>query len=163
MKRITNARGQTDADKAILLVVGLVVLALMAAFVLPIAIDAIEGDVSTTINQTTDETYEVNTLLESNVTATTADTDATIELNDTRTASTTSKTINEGENATYSLDGGNVKVTVDEAASGYAVVEYEYARDYTFGSSAQNLWGVLGLMIVLGVFLFVISQARNQF
>lgn len=165
MEQLDN-RGQTalggTAKSAVVLVVGIAVLALMAAFLAPVAIGALEDDVTDTLNQTTSETYEVNTQLESTVTATTAGSDATIELNDTRTAGTTSNTINVSENATYSLEGGDVVVTLTESQSGYAIADYEYAKDYTFGDAAQSLWGLIGFALVLLIFLFAIQEALNQ-
>jgi len=88
-------------------------------------------------------------------------TDATVELNDTRTAGTTSKTINVGSNATYALEGGDVVVTVDEAGTDYAIAQYDYARDYTFGSAAQGLWGLIGFALVLLILLFAIREAMS--
>lgn len=165
MEQLDN-RGQSalgGQGKAIVaLVVGLAVLALVASFVAPIAINALENDTTTTLNQTTSQTYEVNSLLESDVTSTTAGTDATVELNDTRTAGTTSNTISVGTNTTYSLTGGDVTVNVTEAQSGYAVVDYSYRSDYTFSDGAQGLWTLLGFLIVLTIFLFVINEATNQ-
>lgn len=165
MEQLDN-RGQYSLDgaarSAVVLVVGIAVLALMAAFLAPIAIDALEGDSEVTLNQSVDETEEVNSLLESTVTASTADTDAEIELNDTRTTDTTSKTIDEGENATYDLEGGEVVVTVDEADDDYATAEYEYARDYTFSDGAQGLWGLIGFAVVLLILLFAVREATNR-
>lgn len=153
--------GSGAGKRAIALVVGLSVLALMAAFLLPVAMDGLYSDQTVELNQTTSTEYEVNSQLTSTVTAATAGADASIELNDTRTASTTSNTINVGENTTYSLEGGDVVVTVTEAETDYAVADYEYAKDYTYSDGAQGLWGIIGLAIILAVILFAIKQATD--
>lgn len=150
-----------SASKAVGLVVGLAVLALLAAFLMPVGLNALYADSTSTLNQNVSDTYEVNGQLESTVTAVTDGADATIELNDTRTAGTTSNTINVGSNATYSLSGGDVVVTVTEAGTDYAVAEYEYSRDYAFSDGAQGLWSIIGLALVLIVFLFAISRATD--
>jgi len=158
--RAQSALGGT-AKTVVTLVVGIAVLALLSAFLAPIAINALEGDDATSLNQTVSTTYDINGELTSTVTAVTAGTDATVELNDTRTAGTTSKTINVGSNATYALDGGDVVVGVTEAQTGYALTDTEYARDYAFSSAASGLWALLGFALVLLIFLFAIREAMS--
>lgn len=154
-------RGAVSAKAAVALVIAITVFSLLAALLLPVSIGAIEGDTTATLNQTTSTDYDVNGELVSTVTATTAGADATVELNDTRTSGTTSNTINEGDNATYSLDGGDVVVTVDEATAGYAVVSYEYSSDYDYSGAASSLWSVLALAIVLAALLYLIGIALS--
>lgn len=161
MKTLKNDdRGAMTAKMAVGLVVTVTVVGLMAAFLLPVAINEIEGDTTTTLTQDVDTDYDVNAKLVSNVTAATSGTpdSATIELNDTRTAGTTSKTIDVGDNATYSLEGGDVDVGVESINAGTnATANYTYANDYAYGDGASSLWGVLGLAIVLAVFLYIVS------
>lgn len=157
----TDDRGQMSATKAVSLIVAISVFGILAAVLLPTAIDAIESDTETSITQDVDVTYEVDGELNSTVTAVTAGSDATVELNDTRTAGTTSNTINVGDNETYTLDGGDVDVGVESSSTGpdQAVVNYTYASDYSYSSGASSLWGLLGLAIVLAGILYAVALA----
>jgi len=159
MKEKLQNRAMVDAGTAVNLVVVLAVFGIIASIGLPIAIDAIEDDNVDTLTQDVSTTYEVNGELNTTVTAITDGADATVELNDTRTGTTTSKTINVGDNATYSLDGGDVDVGVESATSGTpdtAVVNYTYAPEYAYGSGASSIWNVLGLAIVLSAVLYAV-------
>jgi cobalamin biosynthesis Mg chelatase CobN len=159
MMNNSTGRGQTTAKKAVALVIGLVVVALLASYLMPIALDALNSDTSVTTNQTTSTETEINAELNSTVTATTAGTDATIELTSDNT--TTSKTIAVGSNSTYSFDRGDVTVSVSEAQTGYAVATYDYPKDFSYSSGAQAMWGILGLIVILAVFLFVLGIALD--
>jgi len=161
MGLLTDDRAQVGggARSAVLLIVGIVVASIVGAVMVPVAIDSIEGDETNTLTQDTSTVYEVDAELNSTVTATSDGSDATVELNDTRTAGTTSQTISVGSNATYDLQGGTVTVTVDSATTTGATVTYEYPRDYSYSSGAQSLWGILGLVIVLAMFLLVLGRA----
>jgi cobalamin biosynthesis Mg chelatase CobN len=159
---VQDTNAQSTPRSAIILIVTIAVGIIVASVLIPVAIDEIEGDTTTTFTQDTSTTYEVNGELNSTVTATTDGSDATVELNDTRTAGTTSNTINVGSTTTYSLQGGDVNVTVDSATSSGATVTYEYAKDYAYSDGASSLWGILGLAIVLGVMLYVISLATDR-
>jgi len=167
MSLTTDSRA-VSSKMAVTLMVTLTVFGLIAAVGLPVAIDSIEDDQVDTLTQDINTDYDVNGELVSNVTAITDGADATIELNDTRTSSTTSKTINVGDNATYTLDGGDVDVGVESATSGspdQATANYTYAPEYAYGTGASSIWNVLGLAIVLAAFLFVIKvglQAKDQ-
>lgn len=160
-----NDRGQMSASAAVTLVVGLMIFGVLAAVMLPVAINEIEGDTTTTLTQDEDTTYEVNSRLNSNVTGTTiATTDtATIELNDTRTSGTTSKTVDNQTTADYDMEGGTVTVgleNVDDSTSpNQATVNYTYTNDYAYGDGASSLWGILGLAIVLAAVLFIFGTA----
>lgn len=161
MGLLTDDRAQVggSARTAVLLVVSIVVAAIIGSVMVPVAIDSIEGDETTTLTQDTSTTYEVNGVLNSTVTATTDGASATVELNDTRTAGTTSNTVSVGSTTSYNLQGGTVNVTVDSATGTGATVTYDYPRDYAYSSGAQSLWGILGLVIVLAMFLLVLGRA----
>lgn len=157
-------RGQMKAGAAVTLVVALMVLGLLAAVMLPTAIDEIEGNTTATFTQDNGTTVEINAKLNSTVTD--ADTsgsthNATIELNDTRTAGTTTKTIDNGSTADYALDGGTVTVGVEDVTTSSnpdtVTANYTYSNDYSFSDSSRSLWGTLGMILVLAVFLFVVG------
>lgn len=160
---LPKSRGQMGAGSAIALVVTVVVAMVVASVLVPVAINQIEGDTTTQLNQDTSTVYDVSGELESTVTATTDGSSATVELNDTRTAGTTSNTVSVGSTTTYSLQGGDVNVTVDSATASGATVTYEFAKDYSYSDGASALWGILGLTIVLGVFIYAIKMATDAF
>lgn len=156
---MTQDRGAISAKMAVALVVAITVTALMAAFLLPVAINEIEGDTSVSINTTNATTDSVNAELDTTVDEVNADTNATITLNTSSQSIT--NTIDEGSNATYSFTDGDVTVTVDDAGSNYAVATYEYPRDFSFSDGSQSLWSILGLAIVLAVFLAILGMALD--
>lgn len=171
MDLTTDPRGAMSARTAVTLVVTLMVFGLIAAVTLPVAINAIEGDTTTTLTQDEGTAYEVNGALNATVTGTTVSTTdtATVELNDTRTSGTTSNTIDNGTTTDYDMNGGTVTVGVedvdDSPTPNQATVNYTYTSDYAYSSGASALWAVLGLVIVLAAFLYVISvglQATNR-
>lgn len=158
----TDDRAQSGtARSAVVLVVTLVVATIVGAVLAPVAIDSIEGDDNATLEQDTGTTYEVNGALDSTVTETTDGSSATVELNDTRTSGTTSNTVTVGSTAAYDMQGGTVNVTVDSATGTGATVTYEHDRDYAMSGGASSLWGILGLVIVLGMFLLVLGKALD--
>jgi hypothetical protein len=161
METMNSERGQVNAGAAVALVIGLMIAGILGAFLLPVAIDAFEGDTSTALNISTGTTEDVNGELTATVDSTTAGTSATITLNQTDGNSVT-KTVNVGSNATYAMDRGDVDVKVTEAASGYAVADYEYANDFAYSDGASSLWGLMGLALVLALFLMVLGMARDQ-
>lgn len=154
-----------SATAAVTLVVGLMIFGVLAAVMLPVAIDQLEGSTTEVVVQDEGVEYEVNSALNSTVTATTVSTTdtATVELNDTRTSGTTSNTIDNGSTANYSLEGGTVTVGVedvdDSPTPNTTTLNYTYANDYSYGSGASSLWGLLGLAIVLSAVLFIVSVA----
>jgi len=157
----TDNRGSTTADNAVKLVVGIAVLGLLSAFLLPVAVNAIYADTTTTTQQATLETVDVNGELNATLDSTTAGTDATYTLESGDQSIT--NTITVGSNATFSFDRGDVVVTVTDSTSDNATAEYEYAKDFAYSSGASALWGILGLLLVLGAFLFVVGMAlRNK-
>jgi len=161
METLANdAKAQTDgkAIAAVSLVVALLVVGLIGALLLPVAINEVTGNETVTINSSTSDEVEVNAVLNSTVTATTDGTNATIELNVSDGGSTT-KTINQGSSATYSFDRGDVNVTVNQANSGSADVTYAHPKEFSFHDGARALWGILDIIIVLGLFLFVVGLA----
>jgi uncharacterized protein (UPF0333 family) len=161
MKTMNSERGQVSTRRAVMLVVSLMIAGILGAFLLPPAIDSFEGDTTTSLNISTGSTEEVNGELEATVDSTTAGTSATITLNQTDGNSVTN-TVNVGSTTTFSMDRGDVNVTVTEATSGYAVADYEYANDFAYSDGASSLWGLMGLALVLALFLMVLGMARDQ-
>lgn len=143
------------------LVVGVLIVGVLMAFLLPVAITSFNDPSQNTLNQTDNTGYEVTTNLNSTVTATTSGTSATVELNDTESGSPVSKTVNVGSNATYSMPDGDVIVTVNSAETDSASVTYEYPDTYGWDDGSASLYGLLPLLFVIGAVLFVVYKAMQ--
>lgn len=146
------------------LAVAVAVIAIVAAFLAPVAINEINGTNSATITQnvtaTTNPTAELNATLDSIGTGGTTD-NATYTLE--ADGVSTTKTIDNGTTATFSFDRGDVNVTVNDVdgVNNAATSEFEYNNDFSYSDGAQSLWELLGLMIVLGIFLVVLSRGMD--
>lgn len=151
-------------NKGITIAVAVLVTALLAAFLAPIAIDAFNEPASNTISHTEGVTYEVTTNL--NSTATTVDatnSEVTIELNDTAENTVVSNTVANGSTTTYNMPGGDVNVTVDNIEdSTNATVTYHYPDDYGWSGGASSLWGLIPLFLVLVLLFFAVSAAMKN-
>lgn len=149
----------STARKAVAVVVALAVVGLLSAFLLPVAINEIEGTTNESINSSVGETAQVNGELNTTLDSVNANSNATYTLQSDGQSIT--KTIDEGANATYSFNRGDVVVTVTDAGSNYAVASYEYTKDYAYSDGASSLWGLLGLAMVLCVFMVLIRKAMS--
>ena len=149
-----------SSKKAVTLIVGIFVAALLAAFLLPIAINNINGDETTNLNQTVGETTEVQPGLNVTLDSVNAGSNATYTVN--ASGSTATTTVNVGANQTVTVDGIDVTIELTEAGSNYAVSDVSYPLDYGWGGGASALWGILPIMIVLGAFLFFVYAALRE-
>jgi len=148
-------------DTGTKLVVGILVVGMLMAFILPVAITSFNEPSERTLNQSTNQPYEVTADLNSTVTSVSAGTSATVELNHTEDGTTVSNSVNVGSNTTYSMPDGNVVVTVDESNTGSAVVRYEYPDSYGWDDGSSSLYGLLPLLFVIGAVLFVVYKAMQ--
>lgn len=158
-----------SAVKAISLVVIVAVFGIVAAIGLPIAVNQLSGNTSTTIAQDVGTLEEVNADL--NSTLNSVDTsgspdNATYKLNTSNEDIT--KTIDNGSEATYSFEEGDVTVNVSDVNSGSpgnSTAKFTYPRDFAYSDSARALWGILGLALILAAFLYILSvglRATNR-
>lgn len=156
----------------ILAIVGLSVAAIITAFVLPVALDNIEGpENATDINQSVGEDYELAGQLNSTLTGVTSGTPDTATYNVTiydNTSDRESQTVTVDESdtstSTVTLDGNDVVINatdVTTADGGYSDATYQYPPDAGWSSGASSVWGVLGLALVLGVMVFVVGVAMD--
>lgn len=138
------------------------VIALVAAFMTPIAINQLEDDTSTTITTAVGNTSEVNAELNSTLDSVDGTNDQATYTLQTDSQST-QKTIANGTTETFSFDRGDVNVTVNDVDStnNEATATYDHNKDFAFSDGARSLWGLLGLVIVLGVFLLVVGRALD--
>lgn len=158
-----DKRGQMGgAKEAVTLVIAISVLVLMAAFLIPVAIDEIEGDTEVTLTQENETLTEVNAELDSNASISSGSVDLTL----TSDGTSTTKTISSGAEATYTLDRGDVVAGVEStdvaASPSTATINYTYNRDFAFSDASRSIWTIIPLMIVLAVFLAVIGAALTR-
>ena len=137
--------------------VGLTVMALVAAFLIPIGTGAIVDD--RTITQTTAETEtdSLTSTLNVTVDSVTTDTEATLTISAGEDSDT--QTISESGTETFTVNGDEIDATLDDAGDGEATVTYEIPRDAGWSDGASALWGILDVMIILAVFLLFVGIA----
>lgn len=151
----------TNARKAVALVVTLMVGALLAAFLFPVAMNAMVGPEVATATLDTGNSTE----LQPNMTATldsvdtTADTATyTVDAN----GDTSTVTVDNGTNETVTVDGADVTIEVTDVSTGQATAEFESPTSYGWGDGAGALWGILPVILVLAVFLFFVYMAVRE-
>lgn len=151
-----------DAKKGVAIVVGLFVFALVTAFLLPVALDAIAGDETSTITQDVGDTDTVQPDL--NVTL-----DSTDDANDTATytvnasgSTATTSAIAVGSNETVTVDGIEVTLAPQTVNTDSATTDVSYPTDYGWGSGASAMWGILPVIIVLAAFLYIVGYAMRK-
>lgn len=149
------------ADKGIAIAIGVLVVGILVAFMLPTAIASFQEDSTDTLTQEENEAYNVTAKLESNATNIDATgSQVTLELNDTSTSGTESNTISEGENATYNLNNGDVTVNVSSVNSDTeAELTYNYDKTYGWDDGSSQLYNLLPLFFILIVVFFVVGVA----
>lgn len=148
-------------NKGVGIAVGLLVVGLLAAFLLPTVISPYNDNATTTISQNEDTTYTVTSVVTTNVTnvnETAKEIDVTLK--DTDSGTTKSITgLSEGSNSTVTLTDGDITVT-NQASSeaGNATVKYEYPNDYGWNGGTKSIYGTLPLFFVLGMVLLVVKK-----
>lgn len=147
-----------DAKGATQLVVALMVFALMAAFLLPVGINAMTGPEETTVTQDVDETVELQPGLNATVTATTDGTSATYTI-EAGGDSVTGETVSVGSNSTVTVDGVQVTISTSAATATDATTTYSYPGQYGWGNGAGALWTILPVILVLAIFLYATYMA----
>jgi hypothetical protein len=155
-----------NGQKIVGLVVALAIMGILAAFLLPVAMNVFYGDVGSSYNATVGDTTELNGELNATVDSITAGTSATITLE--TDAKSVQKTVNVGENATYSFDRGDVTVGVEKAgtdgsANDYAVYNADYPRDFAYSDGASSLWTIIPVIVVLALLLYAVAKAREGY
>lgn len=154
-----DTRGDTSAMKVVGLVVALTVGGLLAAFLLPIGIEALNGDDTRTIEQQFGDGFEpVGSGVESNLTDTNT-TASTASYNVTYDGDYQEVTVDEGSSSTVTVGGVDVTVSPESIATSSATSEYTFSNTVGWSSGAVALWGILDVILVLAVFLFFIGVA----
>lgn len=150
-----------DSEKATKLVVALFVGAMLAAFLLPIAIGAIAGPEEATYTQDVNESVTLGAGINVTVTSVTDGTSATYDVSaggDTVTGTT----VNVGSNQTVTVDGADVTIAPTNVTATQATTDYEYPTTYGWGSGAGALWAILPVLLVLAIFLYFVARAIQE-
>ena len=146
------------------LMVALFVGVLVAAFLAPVAIDAMESDGSESFTDVSSgESVEFadgwNVTLD-NVDDTDNEIDVTVNNTDGGSESITGLSV--GDNATVIVDGEEITVTADSIDSASsASFTVDYPTDLTWSGGASSLWSVTVIAIVLALFLAFIGLAMR--
>lgn len=141
--------------------IGVLVMGLLTAFLLPAAISPIAEDRTATIQHTTGNTSEVTGTLEATVTnVDTTNNAITVELADKTSNNTaTVSALNEGANQTVTLSGEEITVHNDKiTSSNSATVTYTYPETFGWGGGATSLYYILPIFFVLAILLFVVNR-----
>lgn len=139
------------------MVTGLFVAALMAAFLMPVAIGAVTNPDTVSATQSTGETITLQGDLTATLDSVNSDTNATYTLSNDAGSDTV--TVAEGSTETATVGDTDVSVTLESAGSSSADTTYEYPKTYGWGDGASSLWLVIPIMMVLGVFLLFVGIA----
>lgn len=150
-------------DKGVAIAVGVLVVGILSAFLLPISIDTMNAPDNTELNQSVGNSQDVTANLEGEVTAIdSTNNNIDVTLRDTKENVNKSATIGEGANATLSMPDGDVTVENKEQSTDYAIVGYEYPKDYGWSNASQGLWGIIPMFFVLAILLMAVRYAKNQ-
>lgn len=154
-----DGRVRSSLTLVVALVMGLIII----AAVLPVAMDAFYEDKSQQLTQDESETYQVAGLIETNATdVNTVDGEATIELN--RSGTTASNTVANGTTTTYTVDGHDVNVTVNDVSSGTpntATVTYEYSADAAWNGNTGDLYYLIPLFVMIGLVIVILIRSLD--
>jgi len=167
MKTLRDDTRGVSPNRALTLVVVISVAAIVGAFLLPVAVNELEGNTTSTVTldvgNSTNPTTELNVTLDS-VNGTPDPSEATYTLNDTRTGTSTQKTIAVGSEKDYDLNGGTVTVNLTEintGSPGNATSDVIYPNEFSYSGSARSLWAVVPLALVLAFFMYLIYRGVN--
>ena len=150
-----------NARKAVIIVVALLVGSLMAAFLLPVGINAMTGPEETTITQGVDEPYNIQGDLNVTVTSVTDGTSATYTV-EAGGDSVTGETVNVGSDSTVTVNGADVTINPTTVTSTDATTTYTTPTTYGWGGGASAMWIILPVLLVLAVFLYFTGVALDE-
>lgn len=150
-------------DKGVALAVTVLVVGILAAFLLPISIDTMNAPQNSELNQSVGNSMEVTANLNAEVTAIdNTNNNIDVTLRDTKSDVNKSVTVGSGTNTTVAMPDGDVIVENKEQSTDYAIVGYEYPKDYGWTNGSQGLWNIIPMFFVLAILLMAIRYAKNQ-
>lgn len=146
----------TRAELNPAIVFGLVILAFLAAFYLPVVVEDVEGTRQLNINQTEDSTIQVYHELNATIEDINVGQDnISVTLTDTITNNETTHTIDQGVPQDFSIEGETVTVNASIINGGTAEMEYIYPVDYGWPAELKTIAQNIGL-IVMGLVAFLL-------
>lgn len=150
--------------QGITLIVAILLIALLSAFLLPIALNNLNADNTLSVNQTEATTVQLGSQL--NATLDAVD-DGTNTINVTVTdinagTSDSATNIAQGANATVTVEGETITINNDEVHDAtHATITYEWSKTYGWSTGETALFGLLGIFFILGIVLFVVKMSSE--
>lgn len=157
---------KSKAIKGVGVIVALMVTTLVIAFMVPVFINGVYADTSTTINQSVGsaDTIELGPEFNGTLSAkdgTTGDVDVTITYQGTDSQISA---LTEGNNETVTAGDNNVTVYyLEDTGSSSAQLTYEYPKTMSMSGNAAQLFILLPLLGSLVILLLLIGWAINNF
>lgn len=150
-------------DKGVALAVTVLVVGILSAFLLPISIDTMNAPDNTELNQSVGNSAEVTANLNAEVTnIDSTNNDIDVTLRDTKSDVNKSVTnLSVGANTTVAMPDGDVTIENKEQGTDYAIVGYEYPKDYGWSNGSQGLWGIIPMFFVLAILLLAVRKAKS--
>lgn len=155
-----------DIEKGVTLIVALSVLILLAAFVVPVGINAMMDDTTKTFTSNETDTEEVNSQLNvtlNDVTDTGAE-EINVTLDDSVTGESKDVVVSNQSTKTVTLNSENVTVGMENKMDNdTATYNVSYPQTYTWSDGAKQLFDIIPLIFILGLVLLALGWAVGMF
>jgi hypothetical protein len=152
-----------SGKRGIAVIIGLIIVAIVGAFVFPTGLTELSADEVTTVDQDESETVLLKPQLNATVDSVNGDDSVNVTLADTTTNNSVSTTnLAVGSNTSVTLETYDIVINnTANVDSDTATVRYEYPRDYGWGSGSSSMFGLLPLLMALAFLLLVIGYALD--
>jgi len=164
------ANGKQMTAKLVGLVLALVIGAILIGNVMPIGINAVSEDVTssntTTAVGNTDAfaNNRINVTIDSAASGT-PDT-ATITVEDTINGDSKQKTVDESTSATFGLTGGDVNVSVSDVntspSPSEVTYQISYPNEFGWNDSTKGIWQLLPIFLILAALVLLAGITLRQ-
>lgn len=150
--------------EALAAVVGVVLLAVIVAFILAPALGQMNAGESQTYTQSEGETVYPDEYGGTIDNVSMLSNEVTVTVRDNETGDSSTITLAEGENATLTIDGHDVTVThVEYIDDTTARIRYEHEHTYGWEDGPKSLWGILDLLMVIVVVILSLGWILAAF
>lgn len=138
--------------KALAAVIGVVLVAVIVAFILAPALGQMNSAVSNEYTQNEKETVYPDAYGATLANVSQIENQTTVTINDNETNSWEQTTVPEGENRTVTVDGSDVTIyTLEIQDNDTARMKYEHEHTYGWEDGPKSLWGILDILMVIVV------------
>ena len=140
---------------------GLVLALVVVSYVAVPSFGAVFEDTERTVEYQTDNPVELTAELEGTVTNVNNTTDeVTLELSNQNSTEVVTLT-GAGDNATATLPGGDVDVTLDSTGSGTATVTHTFDAQFGWSAGTAALVGILVVFVLIAIVAMIAGQALD--